>query len=53
MLHQHTGPPGAGNTALGEFQAARRDADQLNEGLTEKGCTTNSIGVEDPAFLKQ
>jgi hypothetical protein len=51
MFVRLSGPPGAGNAALAEFQGMRRDADQLNDLLREKGCATYSIGVDDPAFL--
>jgi hypothetical protein len=51
MFARLSGPPGAGNAALAEFQETRRDADQLNDLLREKGCATYSIGVDDPAFL--
>jgi hypothetical protein len=51
MFARLSGPPGAGNAALAEFQETRRDADQLNDLLKEKGCATYSIGVDDPAFL--
>jgi hypothetical protein len=45
MLARMSGPPGAGNPALIEFQKARYDADQLNDLLREKGCATHPIGV--------
>ena len=53
MFARLSGPPGAGNAALAEFQETHRDADQLNDLLREKGCTTYAIGVDDPAFLKR
>ena len=48
-----SGPHGAGNAALSEFRETRRDADQLNDLLREKGCARYVIGVDDPAFLKR
>lgn len=48
-----SGPPGDGNAALVEFRETRRDTDQLNDLLREKGCATYVIGVDDPAFLKR
>jgi hypothetical protein len=51
-LARVSGPPGAGNAALVEFQELRSDADQLNDLLSEKGCATFSISVDPPAFLK-
>lgn len=53
MLARISGPPGAGNPALVEFQRARRDADQLNDLLREKGCATHPIGITPPQFSKQ
>jgi hypothetical protein len=50
MLARMSGPPGAGNPVLAEFQSARRDADQLNDLLREKGCATHPIGVAPPDF---
>jgi hypothetical protein len=47
-----SGPPGAGNAALAEFQDLRSDADQLNDLLREKGCATFPIWVDAPEFLK-
>ncbi len=47
-----SGPPGAGNAALAEFQELRNDADQLNDLLREKGCATFPIWVDAPEFLK-
>jgi hypothetical protein len=52
MLARYSGPPGSGNTALAAFQNTRRDADQLNDLLREKGCATYPVGVDAPAFLK-
>jgi hypothetical protein len=52
MFARVSGPPGAGNAALVEFQELRSDADQLNELLGEKGCAKYDIGVDAPAFLK-
>jgi hypothetical protein len=52
LLARLSGPSGAGNAALAESQEARRDADQLNDLLGEKGCATSDIGVDAPAFLK-
>lgn len=52
MAARLSGPPGAGNAALTEFQEARSDADQLNDLLREKGCATYPISVDAPAFLK-
>jgi hypothetical protein len=51
MFARVSGPPGAGNAAVAEFQELRSDADQLNELLTDKGCTRYTIDVEPPAFL--
>ena len=53
MFARVSGPPGAGNAALAEFQELRSDADQLNELLGEKGCTRYTIDVEPPAFLQR
>lgn len=53
LVARLSGPPGAGNAALAEFQQARSDADQLNEMLRKKECPTFPIGVEAPAFLKR
>jgi hypothetical protein len=53
MLARMSGPPGAGNPALGDFQKARRDADQLNDLLRERGCATRSIVVAPPRFSKR
>jgi histidinol-phosphate/aromatic aminotransferase/cobyric acid decarboxylase-like protein len=53
MFSRFSGPPGGGNAALAEFNEARRDADQLNDLLREKGCSTYDIGVDAPAFIKQ
>jgi hypothetical protein len=53
MLARMSGPPGAGNPALGEFQKARRDADQLNDLLRVMGCATHPIGVAPPRFSKR
>lgn len=53
MFARLSGPPGAGNAALAEFQETHRDADQLNDLLREKGCTPYAIGVDDPAFPKR
>ena len=52
MFARVSGPPGAGNAALAEFQELRSDADQLNDLLREKGCATYPIWVDAPAFLK-
>lgn len=52
MLARLSGPPGAGNAALTEFQELRGDADQLNDLLREMGCATHPISVDAPAFLK-
>lgn len=52
MFARVSGPPGAGNAALVEFQELRSDADQLNDLLREKGCATTPIWVDAPAFLK-
>lgn len=52
LLARLSGPPGAGNAALAEFQEARRDADQLNDLMGEKGCAKYDIGVDAPALLK-
>jgi hypothetical protein len=48
-----SGPPGAGNAALAKFEEARRDADQLNDLLGEKGCARSTIDIEAPAFLQR
>jgi hypothetical protein len=53
MFARLSGPPGAGNAALAEFQKARSDVDQLNDLLREKGCATYPVGVDAPAFLKR
>jgi hypothetical protein len=53
MFARASGPPGAGNAALAEFQELRSDADQLNDLLSEKGCTRYTIDVEPPAFLQR
>lgn len=53
MLARMSGPPGAGNPALGDFQRARRDSDQLNDLLRERGCATHSIAVAPPRFSKR
>ena len=53
MFARFSGPLGAGNAALAEFQKARGDVDQLNDLLGEKGCATYPIGVDAPAFLKR
>ena len=53
LFERLSGPPGAGNAALAEFQDARRDADQLNDLLGEKGCATYHIGVDAPTFLRR
>lgn len=53
MFARVSGPLGAGNTALAEFQKARDDVDQLNDLLGEKGCKTYPVGVDAPAFLKR
>ena len=53
MFARLSGPPGSGNAALAEFQETRRDADQLNDLLREKGCPTYVIDVDDPEFLKR
>ena len=53
MFARNSGPPGAGNAALAEFEEARSDIDKLNVLLREKGCATYPIGVDAPAFLKQ
>jgi hypothetical protein len=47
-----SGPPGAGNAALAEFQELRSDADQLNDLLREKGCATIPIWVDAPELSK-
>jgi hypothetical protein len=52
MFARFFDPPGAGNAALVEFLEARRDIEQLNDLLREKGCPTYPIGVDYPAFLK-
>jgi hypothetical protein len=51
MIARLTGPPGAGNAALPEFQTIRSDASQLNDLLKEKGCAEYRIDVKAPAFL--
>ena len=51
MFARLSGPPGSGNAALAEFRETRRDADQLNDLLREKGCATYAIDVDYPAFL--
>jgi hypothetical protein len=48
-----SGPPGVGNAAFGDYETARKDADQLNDMLREKGCATFDVGVEAPAFLER
>ena len=53
MFARLSGPPGAGNAALVEFMETRRDTDQLNDLLSDKGCARYVIGVDDPAFLKR
>jgi hypothetical protein len=53
MFARLSGPPGAGNAALAEFQEARDDVDQLNNLLREKGCATYPIGVDAPSFLRR
>lgn len=53
LLARISGPPGAGNGALVKFEEARREADQLNDLLGEKGCARYVIGVEAPAFMRQ
>lgn len=47
-----SGPRGAGNASLAEFQEVRRDAHQLNDLLRKKGCVPYVIGDDTPAFLK-
>jgi hypothetical protein len=53
MFARLSGPPGAGNAALADLRETRRDADELNDLLREKGCATYVIDVDDPAFLKR
>ncbi len=53
MLARISGPPGAGNPALAEFQKAHRDAEQLNDLLSERGCATRSVAVAPPRFSKR
>ena len=52
MVARLSGPSGAGNAALAEFQELRSEADQLNNLLREKGCAAQHISVDAPAFLK-
>lgn len=53
MFARMSGPPGAGNPALAEFQRAHRDAEQLNNLLRDKGCATHAITVAPPRLSKR
>jgi len=53
MVARLSGPSGAGNVALAEFQATRGDIDGLNDLLREKGCARYTVDVEPPAFLQR
>ena len=52
MFARISDPRGAGNAALAEFREARRDADQMNDLLGDKGYATYIIAVDVPAFSK-
>jgi hypothetical protein len=53
MIARLSGPPGAGNAALADFEETRRQADELNHLLREKGCATYEIDAGEPAFLQK
>jgi hypothetical protein len=53
MIARLSGPPGAGNAALADFEETRSKAGELNHLLREKGCASYEIDAGKPAFLRK